>query len=217
MSPQKLEIAIIGLGRFGATLARRLESLGQTVLGADIDPERSKGIADDISQSVICDATNIDALEEIDIKSFKTVVVAIESDFESNALITSSLKKMGIPQVICQAASSRHREILLRIGADRVIIPAEESGNQLADELTAPGLLHRLPLTADYSLIETQVTSHLENQCVEIGERYGVQVMLILRGEELILYPDRDISFQKGDLLVVLGEKRSLAEFQSLV
>src|SRR3989304_2657208 len=115
------ELAIIGLGRFGGSLARRLESLGHPVLGIDIDPRLVKEIAGDITEAVTLDAMDEEALQQVDITAFQTVVVAISDNFEANALITSTLKKLSVPHVISESNTRRHREILLRIGADRVI------------------------------------------------------------------------------------------------
>jgi len=210
------EFAIIGLGHFGGALARRLEELGQSVLGIDIDPQKAKEIAAEITDTVVLDATVPDALEQVDITSFKTVIVAIEDDFETNALITSSLKDIGIPHIICLSGSRRHREILLRIGADRVVIPQEESGIQLADELSTPGMLYRLPLNPDYSLIEIQTPAGMVMKKIQACERFEVSVLLILRGNDLILAPDREVELHQGDVLVVIGEKRRLAEFSAL-
>src|SRR4030042_2877044 len=144
MKNKDKEFAIIGLGRFGGSLARRLESLGHPILGIDVDPRLAKEIGDEITEAVILDATDEDALRQVDITAFQTVVVAISGNFEVNALITSTLKKLGIPHVISQSNTDRHREILLRIGADRVILPSGEGGYQLADELSIPGMLGRL-------------------------------------------------------------------------
>ena len=213
---QEKEFAIIGLGRFGGSLARRLEALGHTVLGIDIEPRSVKEIADEISEAVILDATDEDALRQVDITAFQTVVVAIADHFEANALVTSTLKQMGIPHVITTSNTNRHREILLRIGADRVILPYEESGIQLADELSIPGMLERLHLTPDYSLIEIKLPSGLTGKSVEVCEPYDVIVVLILRGEELIINPDQSVQFMPDDILVLVGEKRCLAEFSSL-
>jgi trk system potassium uptake protein TrkA len=210
------EFAIIGLGRFGGSLARRLEALGHTVMGIDLDPRKVKEIADEITETVILDATDEDALRQVDITAFQTVVVAISGDFEVNAIITSSLKKLGIAHVIAQSNSDRHREILLRIGADRVILPDEESGYQLADELSIPGMLERLHLSADYSLIEIKTPQAMIGKGLEVCEPYEVTVVLILRGDELIINPDQDIRFLPEDILVLVGEKRRLAEFSTL-
>jgi trk system potassium uptake protein len=210
------EFAIIGLGRFGGSLARRLEELGQSVLGIDIDPRKAKEISNDITETVVLDATDPEALEQVDITSFKTVVIAIEDEFEASALITSSLKGMGIPSLICVAGSGRHKEILLRIGADRVIIPKEESGFLLADELSTPGMLYRLPLNADYSLIEIHTPAGMVKKKIRDSERFEVSVLLILRGDELILAPDSEVQMEQGDVLLVLGDKNCLVEFSAL-
>jgi trk system potassium uptake protein len=210
------EFAVIGLGRFGSSLARRLEALGHPVLGVDIEPRPVKELADEIAEAVVLDATDEDALRQVDITAFQTVVVAVSDNFEANALITSTLKKLGIPRVISESNSARHREILLRIGADRVILPREESGYQLADELSIPGMLERLHLSQDYSLIEIKLPPGLIGKGVDACEPYEVVVVLILRGEELIISPDQSIRFLPEDILVLVGEKRRLAEFSNL-
>jgi trk system potassium uptake protein TrkA len=210
------EFAIIGLGRFGGRLARRLESLGHPVLGIDIDPRLVKEIADEITEAVVLDATDEEALRQVDITAFQTVVVAISDNFEANALITSTLKKLGIAHVISESNTDRHREILLRIGADRVILPKEESGTQLADELSIPGMLERLHLTLDYSLIEIKPPAGMIGKGIEACEPYEVIVVLIVRGDGLIINPDQDVRFTPDDILVLVGEKRRLAEFSSL-
>jgi trk system potassium uptake protein TrkA len=210
------EFAIIGLGNFGSSLARRLEALGHPVLGIDIDARLVKEVADDITDAIVLDATDEDALKQVDITAFQTVVIAIAGNFEANALITSTLKKLGIPHVISESNTFRHREILLRIGADRVILPEEAIGYQLADELSIPGMLERLHLTQDYSLIEIKTPPGLIGKGIEVGEPYNVIVVLILRGDELIINPDQSTQFLADDILVLVGEKRRLAEFSNL-
>jgi trk system potassium uptake protein TrkA len=118
--------------------------------------------------------------------------------------------------VISESNNDRHREILLRIGADRVILPEEESGYQLADEISIPGMLERLHLSEDYSLIEIKTPKGLVNKGIEICESYEVTMVLILRGSELIVNPDESTRFLAEDILVLVGEKRHLAEFSNI-
>jgi trk system potassium uptake protein TrkA len=210
------ELAIIGLGSFGGSLARRLETLGHPVLGIDINPIVVKEIVDEITEAVVLDATDEEALQQVDITAFQTVIVAIADNFESNALITSTLKKIGIPHVITESNTHRHREILLRIGADRVILPKEESGAQLADELSIPGMLEQLHLSQEYSLIEIKIPPALIGKSINTCDAYQVNVVLILRGDELILNPDPATCFLAEDILVVVGQKHRLAEFSNL-
>jgi trk system potassium uptake protein TrkA len=207
------DIAIIGLDRFGSCLARRLESLGHSVLGIDIDPRVVKEIADDITEAVILDATDEDALREADITAYPVVVVSISRDFEASALITSTLKNLGISQVICKSNTDRHREILLRIGADRVILPDEESGYGLADELSIPGMMERIDLSKDFDLIEIKPPQWLIGESIQACDEYQVIVVLILRGDELIISPDQFARFLPDDILLIVGDKGHLADF----
>ena len=104
----------------------------------------------------------------------------------------------------------------MRIGADRVILPEEESGYQLADELSIPGMLESLHLSQEYSLIEIKIPQGLVGKGIEVCEPYEVIVVLILRGDELIINPDQSTRFLPDDILVLVGEKRRLAEFSNL-
>ena len=150
----KKEFAVIGLGRFGGSLAQRLEALGHVVLGVDVDMARVQEFSDKITSVAGLDATVENALEEVDIASFGTVIVAVGSDFEANALVTAYLKGLGISRVITVAQTRRHSDILLRIGADQVIVSDEDSGIRLAEVLAAPNLLERVVLDGEHSIIE---------------------------------------------------------------
>lgn len=221
MAKQKItrEYAVIGLGRFGASLARTLEEQGHAVLAIDIDPELVQSIADFTTQAATLDATNEDALRVIDIGSFETVIVAISQDFEANLLITSALKSLGVKHVISKALTDRQRDILLRIGADRVVQPEQSAGRRLAYELSSPAVLERLPLGQQHSLVEVVVPASLAHQSIaqlDIRNRYGVTVALIQRGDEVIAPPPPDLILQASDVLFVLGTNADIAGFCAL-
>jgi len=213
---QEHDFAVIGLGRFGVAVAQRLEEMGHSVLGIEEDPQIAKELESVMTEIFVLDATNPDALTEADIASFKTVVVAISEDFETSALVTSTLKNMGIENIICLAGSSRHKEILLRIGASRVVIPANESGIHLADELSTPGMLNSLALSQDYSLIEIQTPKGMLGKKARDCEKHEVTLLLIVRGDELVLSPDGETQLLQEDILVVVGDKKHLTEFSAL-
>jgi trk system potassium uptake protein TrkA len=215
-SNKSKDYAVIGLGRFGSSLAKHLESLGHPVLGIDRDPTQVKKLATEITEAVILDATDEEALRQVDITSFSTVIVAISDNFEVNAIVTSTLKEWGLPHVISQANTDRHREILLRIGADRVILPDEESGYRLADELIMPGLISQLRLSQEYNLIEIKTPQFLVDKRLETTESFEVLVLLILRGDELIIDPDPNTVIQASDILVLVGNHKRLIEFNNL-
>ena len=210
------EFAVIGLGRFGGTVARRLESLGHIVLGMDRDIARVQEISDEITSAVTLDATNDDALEEVDIASFGTVIVGIGDNFEDNALITAYLKERGIPRVITLAQTSRHRDLLQRIGADQVILSDEDSGIRLAEALATPNMMERVVLDTSHSLTELKVPASLVGQPVKALEKYGITVLLIQRPDRLLPTPDGETKMEQGDTLFTVGSREKLLEVASL-
>jgi trk system potassium uptake protein TrkA len=210
------EYAVIGLGHFGASLARRLEEMGHVVLGIDSDMAQVQAIADDITSAAALDATNEDALQEADIASFGTVIVGIGDDFEANALITGYLKSLGIPRVICLAQSRRHRDLLLRIGADQVILSDEDSGIRLAEVLAAPNMLERVLLDADHSLIELKAPASLVGQTAGSLARYDVTAVLIQRPPDLLPCPSAETRLEPGDTIFAVGRRERLLEVASL-
>jgi trk system potassium uptake protein len=210
------EFAVIGLGRFGGSLAQRLEAMGHLVLGVDVDMGKVQELSDEITTAVALDATVEDALLEVDIASFSTVIVAIDEDFEASALITAYLKGLGIPRIICLGKTRRHRDILLRIGADQVIVSDEDSGIRLAETLAAPNMLERTVLDADHSLVEFKLPASLIGQPVARVGRYDVAVLLIQRAGLLIACPGADTRLESGDTVFAVGERRKLLEIGSL-
>jgi trk system potassium uptake protein TrkA len=217
------DFAVIGLGSFGASLARRLEAMGHMVLGIDNDMLRVQDIADDITSAVALDATYGDALQEVDIASVDTVIVAIDEDFEASALIISNLKGLGIRRLISVAKTGRHRDILLRIGADQVVVPDEDSGVRLAETLAAPALLERVLLDPEHSLIEIKTPAGLGGKPASSLARYGATLLLIQRraatpgaDDGLIPSPAPEMTLEPGDTLFLMGERPKLLELAKL-
>lgn len=210
------EFAVIGLGRFGGSLARRLEALGHVVLGVDVDMARVQEFADDIASAVALDATVEDALQEVDIASFSTVIVAIDEDFEASALITSYLKGLGIGRIIALGKTGRHRDILLRIGADQVIVSDEDSGVRLAETLAAPDMLERVLLDAKHSVMEFRPPPSLVGQPVTCLSGHDATALLIQRSGNLIPCPGADVRFEAGDSVFAVGDRESLLAVASL-
>ena len=138
------EFAVIGLGRFGSSLALTLAGRGYTVVGIDRDRALVQEFADELTQTVALDATDEDALRAIDIASFDTVVVAIGADFESNLMATVALKSLGVRHIVCKALSERQQAILLKVGADRVVLPEYEAA---AFKLTKVGQISPITKT----------------------------------------------------------------------
>lgn len=214
------EFAVIGLGRFGSSLALTLMHNGYTVLGIDRDREIVQRLADSVTQTVALDSTDEDALRAVGVTSFDTVVVAIGTSFEANLLTTVALKALGIKNVICKALTEQQRDILLRVGANRVILPEYEAGRRLAEELTVPGMLDHIMLGKEHCVTEMQVPAVMVGRTLletELRSRYGLTVLAVKRGDRLTAMPPANFAFAPDDLLVVIGSTEDLHEFSETV
>ena len=210
------EFAVIGLGRFGSGVALSLEANGYHVLGLDQNPDIVQQLSDRITHVASLDATDEEALKAVDITSFDTVIVAMGSDFESNILITVALKNLGVRHIICKVMTRRQRQILLQIGANRAIQPEFDAGQRLADELSAPTILERIPLGPDHSIAELLVPASFVHQSLsqlDLRNKHGVTVMLVKRGDSVDVSPPANFVLQPNDLLVVLGRKERVEAF----
>ena len=211
--PSNPDFAIIGLGRYGSVLARRLEDLGYAVLGIDIESKRVQALADEITTAVIADATDEDALLEVDIASFGTVVVTLSDDFGAAAQIAASVKEMGVSRVIARADSARDRTILLRIGVDEVAMPLQEGAEQLAGRLILPRVLATTHLDSAHTIAEFLVSAKLAGTRVRDCEAFGLTVIMLVRGPDLTVSPQKELVLSEGDLLFVVGGQKELIEF----
>jgi trk system potassium uptake protein TrkA len=212
------EYAVIGLGRFGSSVARTLMARGAVVLGIDRSPEIVQAMADELTQAVALDTTNEDALREIDIMSFKTVVVAIGSNFESNLMTTAVLRDLGLSNIICKALNERQRDILLKIGATRVVLPEFDAGHRLAQELTMPGMIGQLDLGPGYTVGELKAPTALIGQPLSQSalRTLGISVLAVKRGDRLIVSPAAEFAPQKDDVLVVVGQSQNIERCSEL-
>jgi len=211
------EYAVIGLGRFGRSLARRLDLLGLTVAALDIDPRKTRLLADDVSSALTVDTTIESALREADIESCHTVVIAIGGDnFEASALTTISLAKMGVPNIIALANSPRQEDILLSIGAHRVLNPDEDSGLRLADELADPGQGESWALDNNTQVALIQAPRGMLGRTVAECDALGVSILLIYRESETLLHPAADVAFMAADQLLIVGSAGNVRAFRLL-
>ena len=178
-----------------------------------------QAVAGTCTQAVVLDSTNEDALRELGIAEFDTVVVAIGSDFESNLITTAALKAIGVKRVFCKALSTRQMDILLRVGASEVIQPEADAGRELGLELAAPNLLDRIPLGDGHTIIEFRVPSSLNGKTlaeVDFRNRFGATVMAVKHGDDVVVAPLGTHIMEEGHVLVVLGQEDRIVALEKL-
>ena len=210
------EFLVIGLGRFGASLARTLVTMGHTVLGIDRDESIVQRLSNDLTQTLALDSTDEAALKEIDAGSYGTAVVAIGQNFEACLMTTVALKSAGVKYVVCKATNTTHRDILLRVGADKVALPESEAGERHAHEISHPALVGQIVTRRDLCVGEVRVGSGFTNQTLSginpLG-RFSVNVVAILRGKDLLYPVVGNTTLRMGDLLVSIGSAENISRF----
>jgi trk system potassium uptake protein len=216
----KQEFAVIGLGRLGTAVARTLLERGRTVLGIDRDREAVQLLADELTEALILDATDEDALRSVDIALYDAVVVAISDNFEDELLATLTLKQLGVRWVVGVASDERQKTILLKVGADEVVMPEEDTGRRMGLRLALPNLVEHVALGTEYSIAEVQVPTAFADrtvQQIDLSAAYHITLLAIKRKTELIMPPPTDFLLWSDDLMVVIGKDedvRRMAEVE---
>ncbi len=215
----KRQFAVIGLGRFGSSVARALNAMGHEVLAVDSDEENVQRMADEVTHAVTADATDAAALKAMGIRNFDAVVVAI-GDMQASILCTLLLKELGVGDVVAKADNDLHGKVLQRTGADRVIYPERDSGVRLAHNLSASTILDYIELAPDYSVVEISATQALVGKTLRhlaLRVTFNVNVIAIRRGSSMNITPQADDQVLAGDVLIVVGRNddiKRLEEYQ---
>ena len=199
---------VIGLGRFGAELATRLYACGEEVMVIDTNEQLIDKIADRVTRAVAADARDADVLKKLGVENFDRAIVAVGSDLAASALITMNLKSLGVPYILCKAHDDTYREILEKLGADRVIIPEREVADKLALGLTHAGVMEYIELSEEYGIVEMEPVSSWIGKSIqelELRTRYGANVIAIRKGESIQIPPDIQAPIAADEIMVMLG------------
>ncbi len=209
--------AVFGLGRYGLAVARELVSGGADVLAVDRDESLVHSLAGEFPLCKCADVTDPDVLRQLDIGSMDTVVIAMAESLEATVLSTMLCKEMGVKTVIAKCANEMHQKILSRVGADQVVFPESESGIRLAKNLLSAGFVDLLELARDVSMVEVNVQSEwVGKNLLELNLRrkYGINIVAIRRGEEIITNIDPEKPLSREARLLVIGNPARLGKLK---
>lgn len=210
MKKQKKQYIVIGLGRFGRSVATNLAALGHEVLAVDSNEDNVEHIAPFVTQAVQADATDEATLRDLGASEFDAAIVCIGSASRDSILVTVLCKEAGVPQVIVKAEDELHAKILRKVGADRVVFPEKDMGQRVARALDAPGILDMMELAGDYRIAEVFAPAAWWNKTlvdIHVRRNYGLAIIGIRRGREFIASPGADSRLHEGDVLLVLGKQ----------
>ena len=210
---------MIGLGRFGGEVARSLCELGCEVLAVDNHGELVQQISNDVTHAVVADARDKEVLRALGIRNFDCAIVAIGGSLADSVLATMNVKELGVPKVVCKAHDETHRQVLLKLGADQVVIPEQEQAASLARSLSSHNVLDYIELSEDYGIIEVPAPkSWVDKSLRELNVRakLGVNILAVKQDEQINVSPAADYRIAARDVMVVLGDTKALEKVQKL-
>lgn len=210
---------VIGLGRFGTEVARQLCALGCEVLAVDTSAELVQQVANDVTHAVVADARDKEVLKALGAKDFDCAVIAIGGDLGNSVLATMNVKELGIPKVVCKAHDDTHRQVLLKLGADQVVIPEQENAGRLARSLSSHNVLDYIELSEDYGIIEVPAPRSWVGKSLKelnVRAKLGVNIIAIKSLGDINVSPSADYAIKSEDVMVVLGDSIALKEVQKL-
>jgi trk system potassium uptake protein len=219
-----MNIVTIGLGTFGASLAKILTSLGHDVLGVDNDLNKVEYFKDAVANTICLDATDPHALRLLPIKEADVFVVCIGEDFGISIQIAALLKKFGVERVICRENSSIHLTVLNAIGVKETINPEYESARIIAQRLPLPGIQNLFTITDSLKIIDMIVPASLvgkKRSVVNFRKEYHLKIVALIRNHRIIyssaLAAENDdkleMEFKENDTLVLTGELKNIKRF----
>lgn len=215
---EKKQYIVIGLGRFGRSVARQLEANGCMVLAVDREEKNVNTVAEYVTRAMCMDITDEEAVKELGMSNFDGAVVSIGHNLDAAIFAVMWTKEQGVKQVIAKANDETQGKILTKVGADEIVYPEREMGDHLAKNLAFGNFLDTVELTADYSIAEIPILHEWVGKNLKelrLREKYHVNVIAVKRNRDLEITPSADKNFVEDDIVVVLGKNDVLKKLST--
>jgi len=210
---------VIGLGRFGTTLARQLCALGAQVLAIDVRSDLVQQVAEDVTHAVVGDAQDKEVLRALGVRDMDCAIIAIGDNLAASVLTTMNLKELGVPYIICKAHDETYRRVLEKLGVDKVVIPEQENAQRLARSLNSHNVLDYIELSEEYGILEVPAPKAWIGKTLkelDVRAKLGVNIIAVENDKKTNVSPAADYRIGEKDTLVILGENYALEAVQKL-
>lgn len=214
------QFVVIGLGRFGESVAKTLYGLGHDVLAIDMNEDMVQEISDSVTHAVQMDATDESALRTLGLRNFDVAVVTIGSNIQASVMVTLLVKELGVKYIIAKGQSDLHAKVLYKIGADRVVLPEKDMGVRVAHNLVSASILDYIELSPDYSIMEMKALEEWNGKTLaelKLRSKYGINVMAIKKDHDINISPNADEVISSDDIIVAIGSAEDLAKIEEIM
>jgi len=215
----KKQFLVIGLGRFGASVARTLTQEGHSVMGIDSSDERIQRVSEEIADVIKCDATDADILDSMGISDYEAAIVCIgEKYIQNSILVTLILRDKGAKKIIAKAGTKTQGRVLSKVGADIIVYPEKDMGERVARSLISSNIMDFLEVSPDISIVETPTPDFMVGKnLIELNLRHkhGITIISIKNSKgEIVAPPDANYRFSKNDILFLIGDNIQLRKLR---
>ena len=211
-------VLIIGMGRMGRHLAKRMHQLGNDVMIVDNNPAIIESLSDRFTDSSICDCTNESVIESLGVDNFDVCFVTIGEDFQASLVITSLLKKHGARRIVAKTNQDIQAELLRIIGADEIVYPEVDIAEKLAVRYNANNIFDFVPLTDEYSIYELPILPAWAGHTLvelNIRRKYQINIIAVKNGMNLDANLGADYRFRQNDHIIVIGRSNEVFKLAS--
>ncbi|MBR3281401.1 MAG: TrkA family potassium uptake protein [Clostridia bacterium] len=212
------QIAIIGLGKFGMTVAKQLSNYNCDVLAIDSDENLIEEAVPFVTKAIQINALEADALEACGIKGFDIAIIGIGDNIESSLMVALTLKDLGIPKIVAKARDEKHAKLLEMIGVTRIVQPEIDSALKLVNSITTKYVIEKTEMGRDFSMLEIEAPKDWINKNfgeLALRQKFSFNVVCVKRGEEVV-FPTANTEVKEGDTLVILAHNESLEALEKL-
>ncbi len=210
-------ILILGLGRFGISVAKTLYSLGNEVMVVDKNADLVNDIAESVTHAVVGDMCDENVLRSIGAQNFDMVFVGASEDIGVSMMTAMVLKEIGAKYIIAKAQSEMHGKILVKIGVDKIVRPEHDMGVKIANSLMRGDFIDFIELSPEYSIAEINVPDNWIGKTIlelEIRGKYGINILAVKKDGVINAEPGADYVFSPNSLIVVMGSNKKLSKLK---
>ena len=206
---------VIGCGRFGSSVAKKMCQLGNEVMVVDKDEDSINNVAELVTHTAIVDVTEERDLKSIGLGNFDVVIVAISSDIRASIMATVMAKEMGVPKIVCKAKDELQAKVLYKIGADKVVFPERDMGIRLAYNLASENILDQINLDPEYSIMEIVTPQNWVGKTIielNLRAKYDITVLDVKTKSGLKVMPSPNYKMQEKNILIIIGNTDKISD-----
>lgn len=207
-----LSVVVFGAGRFGTALAEELFENDVEVMIIDNNEDKIQSIVEKVTTGLVVDMMDMDAVEELGLRNFEVAVIAT-GNLEASIVATVAAKEHGIPLVYAKAISEMHGRILKKVGADQIIYPEREIGQRLARSISGSNIIEYIHFSDEYSIAEVATPAKWKEKTIlelDVRKNYDLNIIAIKKHNRTIIAPNPRELIEKDDIIIMVGENKSL-------